>query len=133
MRREQGEEEEEEEEEFAMATKRVKSNKSALTALRAVSRLNNILVIEVPIRNPEAEGRLTEAKKEDQCLAQFGHYCDPFFDYIGFLSGFDFQPRIVDEGNNQKQLEMSIGMKNYTPEKIKVSMKNNELIVQGEH
>ena len=33
--------EEEEEEEFAMATKRVKSNKSA-TALRAVSRLNKL-------------------------------------------------------------------------------------------
>ena len=37
MRREG--EEEAEEEDFAMATKRVKSNKSALPALRAVSRL----------------------------------------------------------------------------------------------
>ncbi|CAF1525188.1 unnamed protein product, partial [Rotaria sp. Silwood1] len=94
---------------------------------------NNILAIEVPIRNQEAEHRLTEDKKEDQCLAQFGHYCDPFFEYIGFLSGLDFQPHIVDEGNNQKQLEMSIGVKHYTPQKVKVSMKNNELIVQGEH
>ncbi len=40
MRR--AEEEEEEEEEFVMATKRLKSNKSA-TALRAVSRLNKEL------------------------------------------------------------------------------------------
>ena len=42
MRRTEGEEEEEEEEEFVMATKRLKSNKSA-AALRAVSRLNNLI------------------------------------------------------------------------------------------
>ncbi|CAF3440898.1 unnamed protein product [Rotaria sp. Silwood1] len=64
---------------------------------------------------------------------QFGQYRDPFFDYVGFLSGSDFQPRIVDKGNNQKQLEMTVGMKHYRPEEIKVSVKNNELIVQGEH
>ncbi|CAF0916411.1 unnamed protein product [Rotaria sp. Silwood1] len=46
---------------------------------------------------------------------QFGQYRDPFFDYVGFLSGSDFQPRIVDK------------------EEIKVSVKNNELIVQDEH
>ncbi|CAF1237471.1 unnamed protein product [Rotaria sordida] len=28
---------------------------------------------------------------------------------------------------------MAVGMKNYRPEEIKVSVKNNELIVQGEH
>jgi HSP20 family molecular chaperone IbpA len=39
----------------------------------------------------------------------------------------------VDKGNNQKQMEMSVGMKNYRPEEIKVSVKNNELIFQGEH
>jgi HSP20 family molecular chaperone IbpA len=94
---------------------------------------NNMLVVEVPIRNPEQERRLEQAKKDNQNLVQFGQYRDPLFDYAGFLGGSDFQPRIVDKGNNQKQLEMTVGMKNYKPQEIKVSVKNNELIVQGEH
>ena len=92
-----------------------------------------MLVVEVPIQNPETERRLQQAKNENQSLTQFGQHRDPLFDYAGFLGGSDFQPRIVDKGNNQKQLEMSVGMKNYRPEEIKVSVKNNELIVQGEH
>jgi len=94
---------------------------------------NNMLVIEVPIRNPETERRLAQASNDNQTLAQFGQFRDPLFDYVGFLSGSDFQPRIVDRGNNQKQLELNVGMKNYKPQEIKVSVKNNELIVQGEH
>jgi HSP20 family molecular chaperone IbpA len=94
---------------------------------------NNMLVVEVPIKNPEAERRLQQAKKDNQGLTQFGQYRDPWFDYIGFLGGSDFQPRIVDKGNNQKQLELTVGMKDYRPQEIKVSVKNNELIVQGEH
>ncbi len=92
-----------------------------------------MLVVEVPIQNPENERRLEEAKKDGRSLSQFGQYRDPLFDYFGFLGGSDFQSRIVDQGNNQKQLEMTVGMKNYKPEEIKVSVKNNELIVQGEH
>jgi len=92
-----------------------------------------MLVIEAPIRNPETERRLAQTTNENQNLTQFGQYRDPLFDYLGFLGGSDFQSRIVDKGNNQKQLEMSVGMKNYRPEEIKVSVKNNELIVQGEH
>ncbi|CAF0807728.1 unnamed protein product [Adineta steineri] len=94
---------------------------------------NNMLVIEAPIENPEAERRLQQARNDNQSLTQFGQYRDPLFDYAGFLGGSDFQPRIVDKGNNQKQLEMAVGMKNFRPEEIKVSVKNNELIVQGEH
>jgi len=94
---------------------------------------NNMLVIEVPIQNPEAERRLEQAKNDDRSLTQFGQYRDPLFDYTGFLGGSDFQPRIVDKGNNQKQLEMNVGMKNFKPDEIKISVKNNELIVQGEH
>ncbi|CAF4942277.1 unnamed protein product, partial [Rotaria sp. Silwood1] len=93
---------------------------------------NNMLVIEVPIHNPKAERWVAQAKNDNQSLAQFGQYRDPLFDYVGFLTGSDFQPRIVDKDNNQKQLEMSIGMKNYRPDEIKVSVKNNELIIQGE-
>ncbi|CAF0909895.1 unnamed protein product [Rotaria sordida] len=94
---------------------------------------NNMLVIEVPIKNPEAERRLEQARKDDKRLAQFGEYLNPLFDYVGFLGGSDFEPRIVDKENNQKQLEMTLGMKDYRPQEIKVSVKNNELIVQGEH
>ncbi|CAF2338919.1 unnamed protein product [Rotaria sp. Silwood2] len=94
---------------------------------------NNMLVIEVPIHNPETKYRVAQAKTVNQSLAQFGQYRDPLFDYVGFLAGSNFQPCIVDKGNNQKQLEMSIGMKNYRPDEIKVSVKNNKLIVQGKH
>jgi len=94
---------------------------------------NNMLVVEVPIVNPERERRLAAVKNDNKSLAQFGEFRDPFFDYAGFLGGSDFNPRIVDKGHNQKQLEMNVGMKNYRPQEIKVSVKNNELIVQGEH
>lgn len=92
-----------------------------------------MLIIEVPIQNPENERRLEQAKKDNQSLSQFGQHRDPLYDYFGFLGSSDFQPHIVDKGNDQKQLEMTVGMKNYRPEEIKVSVKNNELIVQGEH
>jgi HSP20 family molecular chaperone IbpA len=94
---------------------------------------NHMFVIEVPIKNPEAERRLQQAQKDDRSLVQFGQYRDPLFDYAGFLGGTDFQPHIVDKGNNQKQLEMALQMKDFQPQDIKVSVKNNELIVQGEH
>jgi len=94
---------------------------------------NNMLVIEAPIKNPEQEKRLEQAKNDNKSLAQFGQYRDPFFDYTGFLGGSDFQPKIVDKGNNQKQLELTVGMKNFQPNEMKVTVKNNELIVQGEH
>ncbi|CAF3961540.1 unnamed protein product [Rotaria sp. Silwood2] len=92
-----------------------------------------MLVVEVPIKNPEAERRLEQARNDNRSLAQFGENRDPFFDYAGFLGGSDFQPSIVDKGNNQKQLELTLGMKNFKPQEIKVSVKNNELTVQGEH
>lgn len=94
---------------------------------------NHMLVIEVPIKNPEVTDRRAQVENKNQDLAQFGQHRDPLFDYVEFLTGSDFRPRIVDKGNDQKQLELSIGMKNHRPDEIKVSVKNNELIVQGEH
>jgi HSP20 family molecular chaperone IbpA len=91
-----------------------------------------MLVIEVPIQNPEAERRVEQTKNENKNLGQFGQYRHPHFDYNRFLSGSDFAPKIVDKDDNQKQLQMSIEMKNYKPEEIKVSVKDNELIVKGE-
>jgi len=94
---------------------------------------NNMLVIEVPTQNSGTERRLQQAKDNNQSLSQFGQFRDRLFDDIGFLGGSDFQPRIIDKGNNQKQLEMSVEMKNFQPQEIKVSVENNQLIVQGEH
>jgi len=93
---------------------------------------NNMLVIEAPIRNPEMERRL-QTTADQQSLAQFGQHRDPIFDYSGFLTGFDFQPRVVDVADGKKQLRLSMPMKGYKPEEIKVSVKNNDLVVQGEH
>lgn len=85
---------------------------------------NNMLVIEVPIKTPE---------QTNQSLAQFGQFLDPSFDYAGFVNGSDFQPKIIDKDENQKQLEMTIGMKNFQPNEMKVTVKDNALIVKGEH
>lgn len=63
----------------------------------------------------------------------FGQYRDPIFDYPGFLASSEFRPRIIDIGNGQKQIKLSLAVKNYRPEQIKVSVKNNELLVQAEH
>ena len=103
------------------------------TGLASYITPNNMLVIEAPIQNPENERRLAQAQQNQQTLAQFGQHRDPLFDYIGFLGGSDFQSRIVDKNNNTKQLEMTVPMKSFKPEEIKVSVKDNELIVQGEH
>lgn len=93
-----------------------------------------MLVIEVPIMKPEPpQPPASETKPDEKNLAQFGTHRDPVFDYGGFLTGSDFEPRIVDKENNEKQLEMSMEMKHYRPEEIKVSVKNDELIVKGEH
>ena len=95
---------------------------------------NHILVIEVPIKKAEVEQNLAaQPKNEQENVAQFGEHRDSVFDYPGFLASSDFQPQIVDKENNEKQLEMSVEMKNYRPEEIKVSVKNDELIVKGEH
>lgn len=93
---------------------------------------NHMLVIEAPIINPEMERRL-QTKADSGSLAQFGQYRDPLFDYSGFLTGSEFQPRIVDVADGKKQLQMTLPMKGYRPDEIRVSVKNNDLIVQGEH
>ena len=94
---------------------------------------NSLLVIEVPICHPRSQRRPSLVMNDEQNVLLFGQYRDPLFDYVGFLGGSNIQSRIVDKGNSQKQLEMSVGMNNFRPEEIKVSVKNNELIVQGEH
>ncbi|CAF1162525.1 unnamed protein product [Rotaria sordida] len=95
---------------------------------------SNMLVVEVPVNNPRIERRLSQGQSEANALVQFGQFRDPIFDYHGFVASSDFHPRIVDTYNSgQKQLKMNLAVKNYRPEQIKVSVKNDELIVQAEH
>jgi len=94
---------------------------------------NNMLVVEVPINQPRIERRPSQTVLENNALCQFGQFRDPIFDYSGFVGSADFRPRIVDVSNGQKQLKMELAVKNYRPEQIKVSVKNNELIVQAEN
>ncbi|CAF0724203.1 unnamed protein product [Adineta ricciae] len=93
---------------------------------------NHVLVIEVPIKNPELERRQSEIKSENQNLSQFGSNRDPQFNYNAFLADSGFQPQIINKDDNKKQLAMTLDMKNYGADEIKVSVKNNELIVKGE-
>jgi HSP20 family molecular chaperone IbpA len=53
--------------------------------------------------------------------------------YSGFIGSPDFRPRVIDVGPGQKQIKMALAVKNYRPEQIKVSVKNNELLVQAEN
>ena len=94
---------------------------------------NNMLVIEVPINAPQIERRPSQVLADTSALTQFGQFRDPIFDYHGFVASSDFHPRIVDINNGQKQLKMALAVKNYRPEQIKVSVKNNELHVQAEN
>ena len=94
---------------------------------------NNILVIEVPINVPRVGSHSIQTPADTQSLSSFGQYRDPIFDYSGFMASSEFRPRIIDVGNGQKQVKLSLSVKNYRPEQIKVSVKNNELLVQAEH
>jgi len=95
---------------------------------------NNMLVIEVPINQPRLERRPSQTLADTQALTQFGLFRDPIFDYPAFIASPDFRPRIIDTGiNGQKLVKMALAVKNYRPEQIKVSVKNNELLVQAEH
>jgi HSP20 family molecular chaperone IbpA len=91
-----------------------------------------MLVVEVPVHQPPIERRLSQTLADTNALSQFGQYRDPIFDYSGFVTSSDFHPRIVGT-NGQKQLKMDLAVKNYRPEQIKVSVKNNELLVQAEN
>lgn len=93
-----------------------------------------MLVVEVPVHNPRLERRPSQTLADANTLAQFGQYRDPIFDYNGFVGSSDFRPRIVDSHiHGQKQLKLALPVKNYRPEQIKVSVKNNELVVQAEN
>lgn len=62
-------------------------------------------------------------------------------DPILFTQGFNpdafyrsaFQPQIFTDDHGQKRIEMKLDVNNYEPNEIKVSVKDNDLVVQAEH
>lgn len=92
-----------------------------------------MLMVEVPIYQPRLERRPSQTIADNNMLTQFGQFRDPVFDYNGFVASSDFSPRIIDSGVGQRQLKMTLPVRNYRPEQIKVSVKNNELLVQAEN
>ncbi|CAF0860984.1 unnamed protein product [Adineta ricciae] len=93
---------------------------------------SNTLAVEIPVQNSNSDRRLQRARSSSQSLTQFSRQ-DRLFDDDSFLDDTDIQPRTVNKGNNQKQVEWSIDMKNFRPEEINVSVNNNRLIIQGQH
>ncbi|CAF1109216.1 unnamed protein product [Didymodactylos carnosus] len=99
---------------------------------------NDMLVIEIPIKNPQLQQNMLESQKQYQnsekhVSSPIGGQLVPSFDFGSFYGG-TFGPKIVDDttSNTGKKLNMNVDMKGYKPEQIKVSVKDNELIVQGE-
>lgn len=94
---------------------------------------NNKLVIEIPYRNTQNDRRLEQTRNNDRSLAPYNDYRQSLsFNTTGSIDDSPLQARIIDRGSNQRQLEVNVGVDNYRPEELKVSVRNNELIVEGE-
>ncbi|CAF2777276.1 unnamed protein product [Rotaria sp. Silwood2] len=96
---------------------------------------NNLLIVDIPLCNREHEQRYLQSSSKashSHHLLPYGQYRDQSFNYHHFHTSA-FAPKVVDGGEHKRKLQMSLPMKNYRPEHIKVSVKNNDLIVQGEH
>ncbi|CAF3859103.1 unnamed protein product [Rotaria sp. Silwood2] len=96
---------------------------------------NNLLIVDIPLLNREHEQRYLQSSSQashSHHLLPYGQYRDQSFNYHHFHTSA-FAPKVVDAEENKKKIQMSIPMKNYRPEHIKVSVKNNDLIIQGEH
>ena len=98
---------------------------------------NNLLIVDIPLHNHEHKQRYLDSatsttNNDNHHLLSYGQHRRQSFDYHHFHTS-PFTPKVVDGGEQKKKLEMSLPMKNYRPEQIKVSVKNNDLIVQGEH
>lgn len=90
------------------------------------------MVIEIPYRNGQNDRRLEQARNGDRSLATSNDYHQSSsFSNAGTIDDSPLQARVFDKGNNQKQLEVTLGVNNYRPEDLKVSVRDNELIVEG--
>ena len=81
------------------------------------------MVIEVPYRSSQSANR---------SLCSFNQYRGSSSNSFDPIDDSALQPRIVSKGNNQRQLEINVPVNNYRPPDLKVSVRDNELIVQGE-
>ena len=92
---------------------------------------DSILLIEVPYGDSQ---KVNSSEKAEKCKDKDSTQTPPdsLDDYIKRLANADFCPRIIDL-DNKKALEMTIDVKKCPLEEIDASIKDNELIVQGEH
>ncbi|CAF0974460.1 unnamed protein product [Adineta steineri] len=98
--------------------------------------LSNTLIVEIPLHNHEHKQRYLQSTStntnDNTDLLPYGQHRDQSFDYHHFHTSA-FTPKVLDAEGQKKKLQMSLPMKNYHPEQIKVSVKNNDLIIQGKH
>ncbi|CAF1240760.1 unnamed protein product [Adineta ricciae] len=102
-------------------------------AARMTSKMvsDGILLIEVPYGDSQ---KANSSEKAEKCKDKGSTQSPPdsLEDYIKRLANADFCPRIIDL-DNAKALEMTIDVKKCPLEEIDASIKDNELVVQGEH
>ncbi|CAF4092860.1 unnamed protein product [Adineta steineri] len=98
--------------------------------------LSNMLIVEIPLHNHEHKQRYLQSTStntnDNSELLPYGQHRDQSFDYHHFHTSA-FTPKVLDAEGQKKKLQMSLPMKNCHPEQIKVSVKNNDLIIQGKH
>lgn len=94
---------------------------------------DGLLVIDIPLR-AAADGDTANQSGTgaNQAAAQAVQHRASLSDYIDLLMNSDFNPRLVDQSDGTKILEMAIDVKGCPPEEIKVSLKNNEIVVCGQ-
>lgn len=96
---------------------------------------NHTLIVDIPLRNHEQEQHYLQSSSEasgGHHLLPYGQHRDQSFNYHHFHTSA-FSPKVVGTEGHQKKLQMSLPMKHYHPEHIKVSLQHNNLVVQGEH
>ena len=86
--------------------------------------------MDIPLRNHHLQSS-SETSHQQHSLLYDQHH-DESFNYHRFHKSV-FSPKIIPTDGGRKKLHMSLPMKHYCPEQIKVSLQHNYLIVQGEH
>lgn len=85
---------------------------------------DNKLVVEVPYKNSQVNRQLEYSNNNN--------YQSSTCNTVTNLDDINLQTRIVTKNYNQKQLEATVDVRGYRAEDVKVSVRNNQLIVEGE-
>lgn len=88
---------------------------------------NNKLVVEVPYKNVQSNRRLEYSNNNNN-----NYQSSSSLSTVTNIDDVNLQPRVVTKGYNQKQLEVTVDVKGYRAEDVKVSVQNNQLIVEGQ-